>query len=145
MALILDIRFPADFEERYRAYKALFPINDASSLTETTTDTHDEVSVNTRHGLLKLNKSTGHFTFNDVSNNLNPTSQEFKVLLMLMTSKNHQATYSALVRNVSKDSKRSLSFVVRNLKEALGILPADHAMNEDIIGNVKNLAYKLLL
>jgi hypothetical protein len=103
------------------------------------------IEVKLAAGVVALHKATGKFTFNEVSGTLNPQSQEFKVLLTLATNKNHQATYSDLLgENSSKVNKRNLTFVVRNLKEALGILPLKDAKNKDVIKNLKRHGYRLI-
>ena len=81
---------------------------------------------------------------NSVESMLNPRSQELATILKLATNKNHQITYADILgESVSKTTKRNLTFVVRNLKEALGILPAKKAKNKDIIKNIKGVGYKL--
>jgi hypothetical protein len=89
-------------------------------------------------GLLALNKLTGSVRLNTVSSQLNPESQEYRFLLKLMTAKNYQAVYKDLLVDQSKTSRRNLSFVVRNLKTGLGILP------KDVIKNIKSYGYKLI-
>ncbi len=158
----LWITLPNNFGKRYKKYKASlgFTSTEASIVPQKTdeytnndgadhlsqNDTQDKVNVQTQHGSLTLNKDTGDFRFNDTSGNLNPSGQEFTVLLKLMTSKNYKANYVTLITgNVSKSSKRSLTFIIRNLKTALGILPVKDAKNEDIFGNIPNVGYKLLI
>ena len=51
---------------------------------------------------------------------------------------------AALGDNVSKDSKRSLGFVIRNLKKTLGVLPKKKAKNKNCIKNIKSCGYKLI-
>jgi hypothetical protein len=163
--------WPVGNQKYYRIFETLFSLEKASNVSihdlrkgevilslvavpEIVTPTQppeeapsvdDELVVQTQHGPLTLNKRTGDFEYGTVKGNLNPTSQEHKVLLKLMTSKSFQAPYTELVAGtVSKPSKMNLTYVVRNLKEALGILPVATAVNQDIIRNVKNLAYKLL-
>lgn len=96
-------------------------------------------------GLLVVIEDTGFVGLNKAGKVLNPRSQEFKVLKVLMDSKNHQATYSQLLgKEDTKSKRRTLGFVIRNLKEALGILPKKKAKNKDIIQNIKGHGYKLL-
>lgn len=94
---------------------------------------------------LTLNRHTGRVCLNKHTNDLNPESQEFKNLLRLMENKNHQITYKEILgETISKANKRNLAFVVRNLKEALGILPKKGAKNKDCIKNTKGHGYKLI-
>lgn len=93
---------------------------------------------------LKINLNTGIVELNASRNTLNPEGQEFKALAKLMTSKDYKATYKELLGdNPTKVSKRNLTFTIRNLKEALGILPEKNAQNKDIIKNIKNHGYML--
>ena len=117
---------------------------DLGNEEKTSTET-DSIKAELRGGLLILNKDTGSVTFNGFESSLNPIGQEIKVLSKLMNNKNFQATYKELLDdNISKVTKRNLTFVIRNLKECLGILPADKARNEDCIKNIKNFGYKLI-
>lgn len=95
-------------------------------------------------GLLALNKITGSVRLNAVSSQLNPESQEYRFLLKLMTAKNSQATYKDLLGEHSKTTRRNLTFVVRNLKTGLGVLPKEKAQNKDVIKNIKSYGYKLI-
>jgi DNA-binding response OmpR family regulator len=93
---------------------------------------------------LEANYNTGTVKLNKFSRRLNPESQEFKILIKLMTSKDHKATYEELLGdNPTKNSKRNLTFSIRNLKKALGILPEKDAPNQDIIKNIKKHGYML--
>lgn len=93
---------------------------------------------------LSIDKVTAAIRLNTVEAILNPKSQEFAALLKLATAKNHQITYADILgESVSKTTKRNLTFVIRNIKEALGILPAKKARNKDIIKNIKGVGYKL--
>jgi len=106
----------------------------------------DILSIQLKNGLLTLNKSTGFVNLNNFETSINPSSQEFKVLLRLMSIKNYQATYKDLLgENVSKTTKRELSFVIRNIKEILRVLPAKKAKNKDCIQNIKMYGYKLII
>ena len=99
-----------------------------------------EIGINT----LSINIHSGAVRLNAIETMLNPKSQEFQTILKLATHKNHQVTYADILgESVSKTTKRSLTFVIRNIKEALGILPAKKAKNKDIIKNIKGLGYKL--
>lgn len=99
-----------------------------------------EIGTNT----LSIDKVTAAIRLNTVQAILNPKSQEFAALLKLATNKNHQVTYADILgESVSKTTKRNLTFVIRNIKEVLGILPAKKAKNKDIIKNIKGVGYKL--
>jgi DNA-binding response OmpR family regulator len=104
----------------------------------------DLITLNLGNNMLSINKQTGMVQLNDVESVLNPKSQELEVILKLATGKNHQIAYSDILgESISKTTKRNLTFVVRNLKEALGILPVKKAKNKDIIKNIKGVGYKL--
>ena len=103
----------------------------------------DIITVEIGTNTLSIDKVTAAIRLNTVQAILNPKSQEFAALLKLATAKNHQITYSDILgESVSKTTKRNLTFVIRNLKEALGILPAKKAKNKDIIKNIKGVGYK---
>lgn len=104
----------------------------------------DTLRVKLENFLLTLNKNTGSICLNNFKGSLNPASQEFEILLKLMTGKDYQATYQNLLgESVSKLNKRNLSFTIRNLKKALGILPAKKAKNKNCIKNIKLYGYRL--
>jgi hypothetical protein len=104
----------------------------------------DLISITIGTNTLSIDKVTAAIRLNTVEAILNPKSQEFAALLKLATAKNHQIAYSDILgESVSKTTKRNLTFVIRNLKEALGILPAKKAKNKDIIKNIKGVGYKL--
>lgn len=104
----------------------------------------DLISITIGTNTLSIDKVTATVHLNKVQAIFNPKSQEFAVLLKLATAKNHQVTYADILgASVSKTNKRNLTFVIRNIKEALGILPAKKAKNKDIIKNIKGVGYKL--
>ncbi len=108
---------------------------------------HDEdiVVVALKEGELKINRLTGIVHINEIPTQFNPTSKQFEVILKLADSKNYQATYEDLLgANPTKDSIRNLTFDIRNIKEALEILPAHKAKHQDFIQNIKNHGYKLI-
>lgn len=106
----------------------------------------DILSIRLKSGLLTLNKDAGFVKLNDFETSINPSSQEFKVLLKLMSDKNRQATYADLLgETASKANKRNLAFVIRNIKNILGILPSKTAKNKDIIRNIKGYGYRLII
>ncbi len=115
----------------------------ANYLNENKDDT-DVITIEIGTNTLSIDKVTTAVRLNAVEVIFNPKSQEFNTLLKLATAKNHQVTYTDILgESVSKTTKRNLTFVIRNIKEALGILPAKKAKNKDIIKNIKGLGYKL--
>ena len=108
------------------------------------TDKSDLISLKLSDNTLTINKQTGMVRLNKVETILNPKSQELDTILKLATAKNYQLTYADILGDsVSKTTKRNLTFVIRNLKQALGILPTNQAKNKDIMKNIKGLGYKL--
>lgn len=106
----------------------------------------DTVGVKTKSGLLTFNKRNGFVSLGKVKSDINPQSRESKTLLKLMTGKEYLATYEDLLGDkASITTKRELSFVVRNIKKVLGILPAKKHKNNDCIKNIKNYGYKLIV
>jgi len=105
----------------------------------------NNISVKLASGLLTLNKNTGWVKLNKTENEFNPKSNEFQTLLKLISSDDGLATYEFLLGeyNVTKPSKRTLSFTIRNIKEKLGILPLKEYINEDIIHNARYVGYRL--
>lgn len=105
----------------------------------------DIITIKLTDGTLSINKYTGLISLNNVEKTLNQSSQEFKTILKLATNKNYQATFGELLgTNASKSGKRNLSFTIRNIKKALGILPRKKSKNKDVIKNIKRIGYKLL-
>ena len=112
-------------------------------LDEQKADT-DIITVEIGTNILSIDKVTATVRLNTVQTIFNPKSQEFAALLKLATAKNHQVAYADILgESVSKTTKRNLTFVIRNIKEALGILPTKKAKNKDIIKNIKGVGYKL--
>jgi DNA-binding response OmpR family regulator len=104
----------------------------------------DLVSVTIGTNTLSIDKVTATVRLNNVQAIFNPKSQEFATLIKLATAKGNQITYTDILGDsVSKTTKRNLTFVIRNIKEALSILPAKKAKNKDIIKNIKGVGYKL--
>jgi hypothetical protein len=104
----------------------------------------DLITVQIGDHTLSIDKATAAVRLNSVEAIFNPKSQEFETLLKLAIAKNHQVTYADILgSSVSKTTKRNLTFVIRNIKEAVGILPAKKAKNKDIIKNIKGVGYKL--
>jgi len=107
--------------------------------------TNDPLSIRLRNCQLKINENTGDVKLNKFKATLNPKSEEFRILIKLATNKDHMATYKDLLGdNTSKVNKRNLSFVIRNLKKDLGILPIKNAKNKDIIKNIKKYGYRII-
>lgn len=108
--------------------------------------TSDNINVQTLHGVLKINKRTGNIKFNSTSSEINPESQELKTLVRLIEASEYTATYKELLlKDAKKTDKRALAFVIRNIKKSLSILPTKKAKNKDVIKNIKNYGYRLLL
>ena len=96
---------------------------------------------------IRLNYATGDFSYREISGNLNPSSQEYKVLETLLNSPDFQATYLTLIRSyrrqvadASKSQKNDLYKVINNLKKHFDSTPED----ESFIHNVKNVGYRLV-
>jgi hypothetical protein len=116
----------------------------ANYLNENKADT-DVITIKIGTNTLSIDKVTAAVRLNTVEAIFNPKSQEFDTLLKLATTRNHQVTYTDILgESVTKTTKRNLTFVIRNIKEVLGILPAKKAKNKDIIKNIKGLGYKLI-
>lgn len=106
---------------------------------------NDVMSITLKDSKLIINKHTGKIKLNDIGNILNPESQEFKTLTKLAGSRHYMATYDDLIKGIpNKTDKRNLGFVIRNIKNALGILPKKTAKNKDIFRNVKKYGYRLI-
>ncbi len=151
MSSILTIQFPQDFEDRYNQYKERVlgsapPVQPQPKIEALPTPKNKVLSVQLKHGLLTLNESAGSVQLNEVKANINPQTQEFAILHTLMSSDEYLATYTDLLgENPSKDAKRKLGFIIRNIKEILGILPKGQAKNRDCIENIKQHGYKLIV
>jgi hypothetical protein len=105
------------------------------------------ISVRLKSGLLKFNKKTGFTKLNNIETTFHPSGQECKVLAILSSDEDYRATFAELLgqEKATKESeKRKLTFVIRNLKKALGILPKRKAKNKDIIKSVKGVGYRLV-
>ncbi len=147
---ILTIQFPQDFEKLYTSYKD--KVLGSSTVVQTQskplalpTAKSKVLNAKLKDGLLTLNESAGFVEFNEVKSDINPQSQEFIVLQKLMSSDSYLATYADLLGDKpSKDAKRNLGFIIRNIKIILGVLPKGKAENKDCILNIKGHGYKLI-
>lgn len=150
MSSILTIKFSNDFEKRYTQYKEKIlgsstTVKAQSKAAALPTPKSKTLTVQLKQGLLTLNESTGLVQLNDVKENINPQGQEFITLRKLMSSEEYLATYTDLLGDKpSKDAKRNLGFVIRNIKGILGILPKEKSKNADCILNIKGHGYKLI-
>lgn len=97
-------------------------------------------------GKLKFNPESGDFIYGKVEDNFPPETQEFKVLLKLLTSNHHQAEYDTLLGEMYPDRKEEkfkkiyrmeLNRVIKNIKYKLRILPKAEAKNKDIFKVLK--------
>lgn len=147
--LIFSIEFDKDYKKALIALMDLEIENDDNPYlykNKKKKVNENEIKVSVRGGLLYVNERTGSIKLNKVEKILNIKSREFKIILVLIKSKNYQATYKELLGGVeeSKSRIRALGFSMRNIKEALGILPQKTSKNKDIIKNIKGYGYKLL-
>lgn len=102
-------------------------------------------------GKLVLNKNTGDFEFNKVVGNLNPACPEYRFLIMIIENPEHQVTPEefygdTFIKNVNEKSKmRAITFVVRDLKQKLGILSTKKRRKEnvDIFTSMRRHGYRL--
>ncbi len=141
LKMLLEKRYieKLEFFENYRVAQIFLPQNrDEEEL--------DIISVKLKSGTIELNKSTGFIKFNKVESFINIKSNEFKVLLNLLSSKDYQASYENLLgeEKTTKVDRRLLGFTIRNIKQTIGILPKKDAKNKDCIQNIKNWGYKLI-
>lgn len=125
----------------------LWEINNASFWVERKNkESSPPVVIKKGKNKLEINENTGQIKLNKFTNKLNPKSNEFKVLIKLVKSTDHKATYEELLgNNLTKTNKRSLTFTIRNIKQCLGVLPQKKGSNPDIIKNIKNHGYILNL
>lgn len=138
---IINPSFDKLYEEQYNKIKRA--IRSTEKLAR-----NRVVRVSTKSGWLAFNKKSGGFILNQLEGHLNPKSQEAKTLSLLMDSDEHQFTYAEFLgeEKAGKISeRRKLAFVIRNLKETLGILPSKKAKNKDVIKNLKDVGYRLIL
>lgn len=105
------------------------------------------------HGKLRFNESTGDFQLGKVRGTLSPDTQEYKLILKLLTSESCQAKSVDLLREIYPDQldkfgktyDLKLGYLLRNVKKRMGILPKKRAKNIDIFENLKKWkGYRLL-
>jgi len=107
----------------------------------------DFINIRVKNGELSLNKATGLVHYCETVKQFNPISQEFKIILKLVTNKNNQATYADLLNPLSDtgSNRRTLATNIKNIKEGLGILPKRKVRNKDLIENIKKYGYRLIV
>ena len=150
---IIQMKVLPNFNKYYElVYKKYNPIKEDGRVDEYLKSDNKPIKeskmdiekVKTKYGWLSIKKN-GLVKFNEIEGELNPTGEEFKVLLKIATGENYTATYDDLLGKDELDSKkRALSFVIRNIKNTLCILPAKNAKNKDCIKNIKGYGYKLI-
>lgn len=137
-------------EEKLFALKKKYPdyyfINYNPSQNKENFTDKDIKNISTTSGNLYVNTNTGLVKLNKVENNFNPSSKEFRIISILINNKDYQASYKELLgEEHKKTDKRALGFIIRDVKKDLGILPEKEAKNKDIIKNIKNYGYKIII
>jgi len=138
--LDLKIQLPTDFDKRYTEYRKKFD-NEITSLSP-------ELVV----GNLIFSQPTGDFSLLKVKGNFAPDTQEFKVLLKLLTSEHYQAKSNDLLKitypskkEFGKPDREKLATIIKNIKIKMGILPLNKRKNKDIIQNLNTWkGYKII-
>lgn len=103
------------------------------------------LKVELKAGTLSLNELTGDVSLNERKATFTPKGRQYKFLHTLMTSKDYQANYADLITGENtKDKRRDMGFVLKEMKEALGILPQSKKENEEIFQNIRGFAYRLI-
>lgn len=127
-----------------------FHVDLLSTVLTAKEDVLNTEKIITKRPSINLDPRTGSFSFFNVTGELNPKGQEFKVLSTLLTSEDYFAEYPALIQSYrtykaesSKTLKPELTQIIKNLKEKLGILQTEYP-NPDIFLNVKNVGYRLI-
>jgi len=127
-----------------------FHVDFLSTILTTKEDTLNIEKIITKRPPINLDPRTGSFSFSNVTGELNPKGQEFKVLSTLLTSKDYFAEYEILIASYrpykpesSKVLKPELALIIKNIKEKLGILQTEYP-NPDIFLNIKNVGYRLV-
>lgn len=100
---------------------------------------------------LKLNFRTGEFTYCKTSGTIPLKTKEFKVLYLLLHSKDYFTDYLSLckatsqgITEVRKAHKDELVQTIKDLKNRLKILPKTKTSNPDIFQVIKNVGYQLI-
>ena len=100
---------------------------------------------------LKLNFRTGDFDFYKTKGTFSPSTQEFKILSLLLNSEDYQSDYLSLYQaifpsttEIRKAHIDTLTQIVRNIKERLEILPKAKAKNFNIVKNLPKVGYRLV-
>ena len=108
------------------------------------------LKVKTKGGILAMDEKRGSISLKKVNATVHPNRQEMRALSLLMKQEGHQFTYAEFFKkeigtDIKDPERRKLSFIIRNLKKILGMLPAKKAKNKNIIKNLKNVGYQLIL
>jgi hypothetical protein len=119
---------------------------------EKTGNKHKEIPEPSKPSIpLSFNSRTGDFVFYDVSGNLSPGTQEFKVFSTLYDSPEYTADYLTLLKSyipgiesASKTYRDNLSLVIRDIKREFKILSSVEIPNTDIFLNLKKFGYRLV-
>ena len=138
MSYPLHLRLPEDFVEKYEKYRNKFSV-DIQAL-------EPPIVV----GNLTFNKISGDFILGETRGTLGSGTQEFKLMLKLLTSKLYQSKYDDLLVEFYPEQKISatimrqfLSQIIRNIKEKMKILPKNKNSNPDIFINLRNFGYRI--
>lgn len=159
---ILHIQFPVNFEERYNEYKSELlgsskpaprEIENVSKSSEETPAKQGKNEHEIVLGKLKFNKISGDFVLGRVNGNFPPDTQEFKVVLKVLTSSYFQAKDSELLKEMYPDyqgefgkyKKMQLQGLLKKIKRIMGILPRNKRKNDDIFHRLKSWkGYKIV-
>jgi len=127
-------------------FLAFYTFDEETGLALIVPKDKDTEKISLKSGELIFNKNTGYTKLNNAEITFNPKSDEFGVIKTLIKNKDNQATYEELLKGKinSTTNKRDLTFVIRDIKQSLGILPKEEAKNEDIFENIKGYGYKLI-
>lgn len=113
------------------------PIEKVPTITFTTQDKEIELDLN-----------NGDFKLGNVSGKIGVKTQEFKVLSCLMTNKGITVDYGTLCSCLGWENnitnRNRLTIVIRRIKNKMGILPENEAVNPDIFVNTTNEGYEII-
>lgn len=105
------------------------------------------IIINKKLNKLDFNPNTGDFILNKVKGNFPPSGQEYKVFYSLLSATDHKLEYHTILEILNwtdnKTNKESLSRIIRNIKNKLGILPEKKQKNKDIFENFRKHGYRL--